>query len=122
MAKNNAHPYDASNPQAVEEKARQSKSRQQQRVLGLQLLMQSREGRAWMHFLLYEQCHIDADPFTGNSTTFHTSGAQNVGRVIEKEVQHFFFEEWILMHREARERAPAVSGAVTSDDGESNGA
>jgi hypothetical protein len=89
--------------------ARNKKVAQRQRELGQVYvqIMSTKQGRAWMHHIIYNECHYDTKQFTGNSGTFYNNGALEVGQRIVRELKTLCFESWALMEREAMEKASA---------------
>lgn len=88
---------------AVQVKERNKRVQQRQRELGdtLVQIMGTKQGRAWMHHLLYEKCGYDRKQFTGNSGTFANTGMLEVAQTIVRELKTLCFEQWALMEREA---------------------
>jgi hypothetical protein len=94
---------------AAQVSARNKRVAQRQRELGSTLvhIMSTKQGRAWMHHLLYEKCGYDRKQFTGSSSTFANTGALEVAQTIVRELKTLCFESWALMEREAMEKASA---------------
>ncbi len=70
-------------------------------VAGMAATMSTKEGRAFIAWLLRE-CVVGERAFTGNSTTFFNNGKQEVGMVLLERVKEHCFGEYQKMERESR--------------------
>jgi hypothetical protein len=67
-------------------------------------VMASPHGRLFVRWLLLVS-QWDADPFTGNSQTFHTLGRQAVGREVRDTMMLEHRQEWRQLEDEAQRDA-----------------
>lgn len=67
-------------------------------------IMETKDGRAWMHHLIYDKCGYDKKQFTGSSSTFANTGMLEVGQTITRELKGLCFDQWAQMEREALEK------------------
>jgi hypothetical protein len=88
----------------VSERNKRIGVRQHQLASTMRKLMDTKDGRAWMHHLIYERLCYDRKIFTGNSGTFANAGMLEVAQTIVRDLKALCFEQWALMEREAMEK------------------
>ena len=64
-------------------------------------LMGTKDGRAWVHHLIYERLCYDRKIFTGNSATFANAGLLEAAQTLVRDLKALCFDQWALMEREA---------------------
>ncbi len=67
----------------------------------LRKLMQTKDGRAWVHHMIYERLCYDRKIFTGNSATFANAGLLEAAQTLVRDLKALCFDQWALMEREA---------------------
>ncbi|MCP4127338.1 MAG: hypothetical protein GY753_09780 [Gammaproteobacteria bacterium] len=70
-------------------------------VAGMTATMRSKEGRAFIAWILQESA-LEERAFTGNSTTFFNNGKQEVGMVLLDRIKNHCFSDYQQMERESR--------------------
>jgi Na+/melibiose symporter-like transporter len=95
---------DLGDPVHVKERNKRVQQRQRELADTLVQIMSTKQGRAWMHHLVYDKCGYDKKQFTGNSATYANVGVLEVGQTIVRELKTLCFEQWALMEREALEK------------------
>lgn len=71
------------------------------RIEFIQAAMSSKQGRAWFHNLLAE-CHIFADPFSGEALfEAYSKGERNVGLRIYTDIVMNCADDFVVMMKEA---------------------
>lgn len=97
-------PVDLGNPEQVKERNKRIDTRQKKLAETMRALMATKDGRAWMHHLIYERLCYDRKIFTGNSGTFANAGMLEVAQTIVRDLKGLCFDQWATMEREALEK------------------
>ena len=93
--------YDAGDEGQVGERAIKAKNTARERMAGLVAMMQSRNGRAYIWWLLGE-CKVFSTSFTGNSTTFFNEGMRQVGLLLLADINRECEDQYLVMCKENR--------------------
>ena len=96
--------YDASNKKSVNNARKKAAARNKKRLEVIQLLMQHRDGRAWIYEIL-ERCHIYTTSFVQgdpHATSFR-EGERNVGNQLLIDVLTAATDEYLKMVKEGKE-------------------
>lgn len=98
-------PYDASDPEQVNDARKKSGRKKTNRLRVVQAIMELEDGRAYMYNLL-ERCHIFGNPFVRNDpyATHFMIGESNIGRLIMADVVECSPEGYLKMCEENKER------------------
>lgn len=97
-------PLDLGDAGQVSERNKRIKARENSLAATMRKLMETKDGRAWMHHLIYDRLCYDRKIFTGNSGTFANAGMLEVAQTIVRDLKALCFEQWALMEREAMEK------------------
>lgn len=97
-------PEDLGDPAAVSARNKRVAQRQRELAGTLVWIMSTKQGRSWVHHLIYDKLGYDKKQFTGNSATYANVGVLEVGQTIVRELKTLCFEQWALMEREALEK------------------
>lgn len=97
-------PEDLNDAAQVKERNKRVAARNNQLATTMRKLMETKDGRAWMHHLLYERLCYDRKIFTGNSGTFANAGVLEAAQTIVRDLKTLCFDQWALMEREAMEK------------------
>ncbi len=97
-------PEDLGDPVQVKERNKRVQARARELQETLVTIMSTKQGRAWMHHLLYEKCGYDRKQFTGSSSTFANTGMLEVAQTLTRELKSLCFDQWAAMEREALEK------------------
>lgn len=97
-------PEDLGDPAQVRERAKRVAARNARLQIQYRKIMETKDGREWMHHLIYDKCGYDRKQFTGNSGTFANTGMLEVGQTIVRELKSLCFEQWAQMERESLEK------------------
>lgn len=102
-------------------KERWTRQDQTRRDDAVKALMQHPQGRAYFHYLIYEETKaVGQTPFTGNAlTTSFRCGEQNVGMKLMAHLMAVCPKEFLLMNQEAADerfnRDAELTSAVGGD-------
>lgn len=93
-------PFDASNPEAVNESRKRAGRAKRNRMDFVKTVMDNIEGRKYF-FDLLESCKVFSDPLVQGDThgTYYMLGRQSVGKQILAEIQQFS-DLYVLMMNE----------------------
>jgi hypothetical protein len=95
--------YDASDPRQVRERLNQLRVDENIRAELLRKIMETREGRAWMHSIL-ERTHVWRSSFALDALAMAFSeGERNVGLSILADVMQAAAPQYLAMVKEAEE-------------------
>lgn len=94
-----ARGYDAGDKGQVRERELSAKQVEQLRVAGFGEALRTKQGRAWMWWLLGE-CGVFRTSFTGNSTTFFNEGRRAIGLAILADFTRDFPDLYSTMTKE----------------------
>lgn len=96
-------PYNAAEPEQVNEARKKAGRRKSKRLEVIALLMQHQDGRAWIYELL-EDCQMFGNPIVQGDThaTYANIGAANFGKKIWQDIEQAAPDECSLMLKEAR--------------------
>jgi hypothetical protein len=99
----------AANEKQVQRMARREKSSKEIRLDDLRIVMGTPAGRRFVWRLLGEFCHVNEMSFSpANSTvTAFAEGERNVGNRLVSEIHELDMEFYLLMQKEAMEKANA---------------
>lgn len=95
--------YDASNKKQVNNARKKAASRNKKRLEVIQLLMQHKDGRAWIYEIL-ERCHIYTTSFVQgdpHATSFR-EGERNVGNQLLIDVLKAATDDYLKMVKEGQ--------------------
>lgn len=96
-------PVDLGDEQQVRTRNKRLDARRRALAETLRKLMGTKDGRAWVHHLIYERLCYDRKIFTGNSATFANAGLLEAAQSLVRDLKLLCFEQWALMEREALE-------------------
>jgi hypothetical protein len=98
--------YNAGDPAQVGERKVQAKNTENERIEGLRYVMATKQGRAWMCYLLEVKLGVPVTRvtklFTGNSGTFYNTALRETGDVLEHELKRIAKLQYRLMEDEAQ--------------------
>lgn len=91
-------PFDASDPDQVNQRNRDSKRRDLRHREVLRQIMQSAPGRAWLYDFLAE-CHMNSTSYTSERThdTAFNEGERNVGLKMNAQMLRFPAEYFLML-------------------------
>ena len=93
--------FDAGDEGQVGERQIKSKNMARERMAGLVGMMQSKNGRAYIWWLLGE-CKVFSTSFTGNSTTFFNEGMRQIGLMLLADINRECEDQYLVMCKENR--------------------
>lgn len=91
--------YNAGDETAVGERRVTAQQRERDIAAGLGEAMASKQGRAFLHWLLAE-CGVYKTSFTGNSTTFFNEGKRDIGLQVLARVTTAHPDAYLTMLKE----------------------
>ena len=94
-----ARGYDAGDPAQVGERRVSAQQRDREIAEGLSETLATKQGRAFLHWLL-GQCGVYQTSFTGNSTTFFNEGKRDIGLQVLARVSKDHPEAYLSMLKE----------------------
>jgi hypothetical protein len=127
MAEQQPQAYNASNPSHVKSRKQREEIEALKQISAFHWVMNDQRGRLALQYMIAGTGLLVADPFTGNSSTFHNCGMQQVGRRWRTFLEDTFPREFLLMEEERlgdkinaakQDAAARTNGAVQSNDEE----
>lgn len=116
MAENDFRDGPLADKEKIRKKGLEDRLRERTRLGDLAFILGTRPGRRYMHGLIYN-CGILRDNMSGNNTTFWNLGIAEVGRRLTLEIKENFFDMWLLMEKEARQKdEPKEDGPKMMED------
>jgi hypothetical protein len=93
-------PFDSSDPKAVKEQAKASKSKEDVALEGLRMALSTEPGRAWLYRAL-TWTSVGHNPFNRDPIMMAFScGEHNIGQQMMSDMQTVSFELYMLMLKE----------------------
>ena len=91
--------YDAGDETQVGERRVNAKNADRERMAGFGQLLQNKQGRSWLWWLLGE-CGVFRTSFTGNSATFFNEGKRDIGLKLMADLTREFPDAYMTMTKE----------------------
>ena len=91
--------YDAGDPAKVGERKVTAKNAERERMAGFGSLLATKQGRAWIWWLL-GMCGVFKTSFTGNSTTFFNEGKRDIGLAVLADFTREYPDAYMTMTKE----------------------
>jgi hypothetical protein len=93
-------PYDASDEDAVSQRKKAAKRREDERLGALKAIMSHANGRAYVYWLL-TSCHVYHTSFSSNALTMARSeGERNIGLLVLADLTKTAPDEYLAMIKE----------------------